>query len=265
MVISLSPKSVNAIKKSAAIRARKLSGPKVSMLTAYDFPTAKLFDEAGVDALLVGDSLGMVMLGFPDTTHVTMDHMRHHIAAVARAKPKALIIGDLPIDSYTTPEMALKNARLLVEAGAEAVKLEGGVEQAEQVRALTEAGIPVCGHLGMLPQNILKEGGYRKKGKTPEQSAALLEGAMALVDAGVFAIVLECVVAKTADWLTEQVPVPLIGIGCGDAACDGEVAVCADLLGTFPWFVPPFARPEAHLAPQIVAAASSYKDRITRA
>lgn len=248
--------------KAAALAARKHAGPPVTMLTAYDYPTARLFDDAGIDALLVGDSLGMVVLGYPDTTHVTLEHMVHHVAAVARAKPKALVIGDLSIGTYPDPTMAVANARKLIEAGAEAVKLEGGVRQADKVRAIVKAGIPVCGHLGMLPQRVLEEGGYRKKGKTPEQSAALLEGAQALVDAGVFAIVLESVVPKTAEWLTAQLTVPTIGIGCGEHTCDGEVAVATDLIGTYPWFVPPFAKPEANLAPQITAAAAAYKARV---
>jgi 3-methyl-2-oxobutanoate hydroxymethyltransferase len=254
---------VNGFEKAAAIAARKHSGPPVSMLTCYDYPTARLFDEADIDVLLVGDSLGMVVLGYPDTTHVTLDQMLHHVAAVARARPRALIIGDLSIGTYPDPATALANARKLVEAGAEAVKLEGGVRQAEKVRAIVQAGIPVCGHLGMLPQRVLEEGGYKKKGKTPEQSTALLEGALALVDAGVFAIVLESVIPATAAWLTAQIPVPTIGIGCGDHTCDGEVAVATDLLGSYPWFVPPFAKPETNLAPQIREAAKAYIQRVS--
>lgn len=234
------------------------------MLTAYDYPTARLFDDAGVDILLVGDSLGMVVLGYPDTTHVTIDQMLHHVAAVARAKPKAMVVGDLSIGTYPDAATAVANAKRLVEAGAEAVKLEGGVRQAEKVRAIVDAGIPVCGHLGMLPQRVLEEGGYRKKGKTPEQSAAILEGAQALVDAGVFAIVLESVVPASAEWITSRISVPTIGIGCGEHTCDGEVMVATDLIGSFPWFVPPFAKPEANLAPQITAAAAAFKERVQR-
>lgn len=233
------------------------------MLTAYDYPTARLFDEAGIDALLVGDSLGMVVLGYSDTTHVTLDQMIHHVAAVARARPRALVIADLSIGTYPDPATALANARKLVAAGADAVKLEGGLRQSDKVRAIVQAGIPVCGHLGMLPQRVLEEGGYRKKGKTPEQSAALLEGALALVEAGAFAIVLESVIPATAAWLTAQLPVPTIGIGCGEDTCDGEVAVATDLLGSYPWFVPPFAKPEADLAPQIRDAASAYIQRVS--
>lgn len=247
--------------KAEAIRLRK-GGRRISALTAYDYPTARLLDEAGVDVLLVGDSLGMVVLGFPDTTHVTLDHMLHHVAAVARAKPQALILGDMPIDTYRDPAQAVETAQRLVAAGAEAVKLEGGVRQAEKVRAIVESGIPVIGHLGMLPQRVLEEGGYRKKGKTPEQAEAIREGAEALVAAGVSAIVLESVVAESARWLTERIPVPTIGIGCGETTCDGEVAVVTDLLGSYPWFVPPFARPEADVATVVRDAAVRYVRRI---
>jgi 3-methyl-2-oxobutanoate hydroxymethyltransferase len=255
---------VNGPEKAAAFAARKSGGAPLSMLTAYDYPTARLFDDGGVDCLLVGDSLGMVVLGFPDTTHVTFADMLHHVAAVARAKPRALIIGDFSIGTYPDPETAVANACLLVAAGANAVKLEGGLAQAEKVRAIVAAGIPVCGHLGMLPQSVLEEGGYHKKGKTPEQSDALLADAQALADAGAFAVVLESVVPKTAALITREISIPTIGIGCGEGNCDGEVCVATDLLGTFPWFVPPFARPEADLAPQIVAAAKTYVSRIKR-
>lgn len=241
--------------------SRKAHGGLV-VLTAYDFPSARLLDEAGVDALLVGDSLGMMVLGFPDTTEVTLDHMLHHVAAVARAQPKALIIGDMPIHTYETPEQALETARALVASGAGAVKLEGGVRQEEKVRAITAAGIPVMGHLGMLPQRVREEGGYHRKGKTPEQADALVEGAQALIRAGVFAIVLESVVAATASRLTAEIPVPMIGIGCGGCACDGEVAVIQDVLGSFPWFVPPFAKPEADLAGETRRAVASYIERV---
>lgn len=254
---------MTAQQKAAALGTRK-GGLPIAALTAYDYPTARLLDDSGIDVLLVGDSLGMVVLGFPDTTHVTLEHMLHHVAAVARAKPKALIIGDLPIHTYDTPEMALDTARQLVAAGADAVKLEGGIRQAEKVRAITKAGIPVVGHLGMLPQRVLEEGGYHKKGKTPEQSDALREGANALINAGVFAIVLESVIPDTARELTASLPVPTIGIGCGDHTCDGEIAVITDVLGSFPWFVPPFAKPEANLASSIRHAASHYITRVQK-
>jgi 3-methyl-2-oxobutanoate hydroxymethyltransferase len=252
---------VTAQQKAAALRARK-GGRPIAALTAYDYPTARLLDEAGVDVLLVGDSLGMVVLGFPDTTHVTLDHMLHHVAAVARAKPSALVIGDLPIHTYDTPQQALETARRLVAAGAEAVKLEGGIRQAEKVRAITSAGIPVIGHLGMLPQRVQEEGGYRKKGKTPEQADAIREGALALIAAGVCAIVFESIIPETARLLTASLSVPTIGIGCGEHTCDGEVAVVTDLLGSYPWFVPPFAKPEADVAAIIREAAARYVARV---
>jgi len=254
-------REATARQKAEAFRARKSEGGLV-MLTAYDFPTARFLDDCGADALLVGDSLGMMVLGFPDTTEVTLDHMLHHVAAVARANPKALIIGDMPIHTYDDPEQALATAQALVAAGAEAVKLEGGVRQEEKVRAITGAGIPVVGHLGMLPQRVREEGGYHRKGKTPEQEDALIEGAEALVRAGVFAIVLESVVATAADRLTREIPVPAIGIGCGGCPCDGEVAVIQDVLGSFPWFVPPFAKPEADLAGETRNAVARHIARV---
>jgi 3-methyl-2-oxobutanoate hydroxymethyltransferase len=254
---------VSPKEKAAAIAGCKGSRP-VAAITCYDFPTARLLDEAGMDILLVGDSLGMVVLGFPDTTHVTLAHILHHLEAVVRAQPKALVMADLPIHTYDTPEQALETARKLFAAGADAVKLEGGIRQAEKVRAITAAGIPVCGHLGMLPQRVLEEGGYQKKGKTPEQAKAILEGAEALITAGVFAIILESVTPAASREITAAIPVPTIGIGCGDATCDGEIAVITDLLGSFPWFVPPFAKPEADLAALTTEAARKYMKRVHR-
>ncbi len=252
---------MTALQKAQTLRLRK-GGRAIAMLTAYDYPTARLLDEGGVDILLVGDSLGMVVLGFPDTTHVTLDHMLHHIAAVARARPAALIVGDLPIHTYDSPAQALATARCLVAAGAEAVKLEGGIRQAEKIRAIVEAGIPVMGHLGMLPQRVIEEGGYRKKGKTPEQIEAIREGAQAIIDAGVFAIVFESIIPETARWLSETLAVPTIGIGCGNHTCDGEVAVVTDLLGSYPWFVPPFAKPEADVAGITREATTRFVSRV---
>ncbi len=252
---------MSAVQKATAIRARK-NGPPVSALTCYDYPSARLLDEAGIDILLVGDSLGMVVLGFPDTTHVTLIDILHHLRAVARAKPRALIIADLPIHTYDTPAAALDSAQQLIKAGADAVKLEGGIDQAEKVYAITSAKIPVCGHLGMLPQSILEEGAYRIKGKTPLQTQALLDDAAALVRSGVFAIVLESVTPFSAKQITQSVQVPTIGIGCGTNTCDGEIAVITDLLGSYPWFVPPFAKPEKNLAQEISAAAKAYISRL---
>mgnify|MGYP001943246684 CR=1 FL=1 len=243
--------------KAAALQQRKGAG-RISCLTAYDYPTARLLDEAGVDLLLVGDSLGMVVLGFPDTTHVTMAHMLHHVEAVARGAKNALVVGDLPINSYDTPADAVKNAKLLVEAGADAVKLEGGVRQADKVKAIVDSGIPVFGHMGMLPQRVLEEGGYKKKGKTEADFEAILEGCKALEEAGVFATVLESVVADTAQRLTDVLSVPTIGIGCGENTCDGEVAVITDLVGGYPWFVPPFAQPQANISADITKSVKWY-------
>jgi len=251
------------IQKASKITAKKGQSP-VSALTAYDYSTARLLDEAGVDILLVGDSLGMVVLGYPDTTHVTLDHMRHHIEAVARGTKNALIVGDLPIHTYDTAAQAINNAQRLVQSGAQSVKLEGGVRQAPKVRAIIETGIPVMGHLGMLPQRVNEEGGYKKKGRTEEEMEALLEGALALQDAGAFAIVLESVLPKAARIITDSLKIPTIGIGCGEKTCDGEIAVITDVIGSYPWFVPPFATPRADVAGEITKAVKGYLDALAR-
>lgn len=239
------------------IRERKLHGPPLTVLTAYDYPTARLLDEAGVDLLLVGDSLGMVVLGLPDTTGVTMEMMLHHTAAVRRAVKRAPIIGDLPYHSYETPEQALANARRLVEAGADAVKLEGGSAFIPQVRAIIGAGIPFVGHIGMLPQSVREEGGYKKKGRNPEQAALLMADAVALDEAGALAIVLESIVPEVAAELTPRVQAATIGIGAGQGT-DGQVLVTHDLVGAFPWFRPPFAQARADIAAEIRRAAQEY-------
>lgn len=253
---------MNAQQKAKAITARKGGKSPISALTAYDYPTARILDDSGVDILLVGDSLGMVMLGFPDTTHVTLEMMKHHTAAVARGVQNALVIGDLPIHSYDTPKQALASAKILVQAGADAIKLEGGVRQADKVRAIVSAGIPVMGHHGMLPQRVLEEGGYKKKGKTEAESDAILEGALALQDAGCFALVLESVVPEVAKKITDQLDIPTIGIGCNGGAiihsCDGEIAVITDVIGSSPWFVPPFAMTRADVAGEISRSAKEY-------
>lgn len=246
------------VEKASAIRERKKSGPAIAALTAYDYPTARLLDEAGVDLLLVGDSLGMVVLGLSDTTGVTMEHMLHHTSAAARAVPQAILVADLPINTYRTEEEALDNAGRLAAAGAEAVKLEGGVRQAKKVAAIVGAGIPVLGHLGMLPQRIREEGGYKRKGKSDAEARQLLDGALALQDAGCFGIVLESVLPEVARRLTDELDVPTIGIGCGDQTCDGEIAVITDVLGSFPWFVPPFAIRRADVADDSRRAVEAY-------
>lgn len=254
---------MTSLEKAAALTAR-VHQPEnpISALTAYDYSTARLLDEAGIDVLLVGDSLGMVVLGFPDTTHVTMEHMIHHTAAAARGCERALLLGDLPIHSYPDPETALANAQRLVAVGAEAVKLEGGLGQVEKVRAITSAGIPVVGHLGMLPQRVKEEGGYKKKGKTAEQAQALLEGALALQEAGICALVLESVMPSVAKNLSTQLRIPTIGIGCGSGNTHGEIAVITDLLGSYPWFVPPFATPRAAQSESTQSAARAYREAI---
>ena len=232
------------------IRAMKARGEKIAALTAYDFPTAKLLDEAGIPLLLVGDSLGMVVLGYADTTFVTMAEMEHHVRAAARAKPRALLGADLPFQSYQTAGEALQNARRLVAAGAEAVKAEGGRSILPQVRAIVADGIPFLGHLGMLPQSVREEGGYRIKGKSDAEREALLADAAALAEAGAFAVVLELVTPPVAKAISQAIAIPTIGIGSGPD-CDGQILVTHDLLGMFPWFTPKFVRPKLDVAAQI--------------
>ncbi len=224
-----------------SIRAMK-GHARIAALTAYDYPFTRLLDEAGVPLILVGDSLGMVVLGHPDTTHVTMADMEHHTRAAARAHPRALLAADLPIHSYRTLEEAVANARRLMAVGAEAVKAEGGGAIAGQVRAIVAAGIPFLGHIGMLPQHVVEEGGYHVKGREAAEREALLADAYALVEAGAFAMVLELVAAPVARAITAAVPVPTIGIGSGPD-CDGQILVINDLVGTFPWFTPRFVKP----------------------
>ena len=245
-----------------AIRAMKARGEKIAALTAYDFPMTKLLDEAGIPLILVGDSLGMVVLGYPDTTHVTMAEMEHHIRAAARAQPRALLGADLPFRSYETAAAAVKNAKKLAAAGAEFVKAEGGREIIEQVRAIQSAGIPFCGHLGMLPQHVLEEGGYHVKGKSEPEHQALLENARALAEAGAFAMVLELVTPPVAREISRRIPIPTLGIGSGPD-CDGQILVTNDLIGTFPWFTPRFVKPRANCAGEIKTAVAEWKNSIT--
>jgi 3-methyl-2-oxobutanoate hydroxymethyltransferase len=252
----------NISQKVTAADIRAMKGrAKIPSLTAYDYPLAKLLDEAGIPLLLVGDSLGMVVLGHPDTTLVTMADMEHHVSAVARAKPRALVVADLPYRSYQTPEMALQNARRLVAAGAEAIKAEGGRAMHGQVRAIVGAGIPFLGHLGMLPQNVREEGGYRIKGRKDEEKQALLEDARALVEAGAFAVVLELVTPPVAAEITKSIEIPTIGIGSGPD-CDGQILVTPDLIGTFPWFTPRFVKPRLNAAEQMREAVRSWKESL---
>jgi 3-methyl-2-oxobutanoate hydroxymethyltransferase len=244
------------------IRGMKVRGEKIAALTAYDFPMTKLLDEAGIPLILVGDSLGMVVLGYPDTTHVTMAEMEHHVRAAARAKPRALLGADMPFRSYETVAAAVENAKNLAAAGAEFVKAEGGREIIEPVRAIVSAGIPFCGHVGMLPQHVLEEGGYHVKGKNEPEHQALLEDAKALADAGAFAIVLELVTPPVAKDISQRIPIPTIGIGSGND-CDGQILVTLDLVGLFPWFTPRFVKQRAACAPEIKAAVTAWKNSIT--
>ena len=239
----------------------KARGRKLAVLTAYDYPTARLLDDAGIDLILVGDSLGMVVLGLPDTTGVTMADMLHHTRAVRRGVNRAPVIADMPYHSYETPAQAVANARLLIEAGADAVKLEGGCAMIEQVRAIRAAGIPFVGHIGMLPQSVREEGGYKKKGKTEAAAAALLDDARALDEAGACAAVLESMMPEVAARITAATALSTIGIGAGPH-CDGQVLVTPDLLGSFPWFRPPFAKARADLAGETLRAVREYIEEL---
>jgi 3-methyl-2-oxobutanoate hydroxymethyltransferase len=242
------------------IRSWKGTGRRISALTAYDYPTARILDEAGIDLILVGDSLGMTILGYPDTTHVQMDHMIHHTRAVARAVSSALLVADLPINSYDSPKLAVQNSMRLVAAGARAVKLEGGQACSAAIRAITNAGIPFLGHIGMLPQHVVREGGYRRKGKTAEQRIFLVEEARAIQENGGFAVVLELVEQEAAAEITRDISIPTIGIGSG-TQCDGQILVFHDLVGYFPWFKPKHAVSEGDVAGEILKATRAYIDR----
>jgi len=244
---------------AAQIRAMKQRKEKIAALTAYDFPTTKLLDETGIPLILVGDSLGMVVLGYPDTTPVTMAEMEHHVRAAARARPRALLAADLPYHSCESVKAAVENSRRLLAAGAEAVKAEGGRIILNQVRAIVDAGIPFIGHIGMLPQSVHEEGGYHIKGKKEAEREALLADAAALEEAGAFAMVLELVAAPVAKEITQNASIPTIGIGSGPD-CDGQILVTNDLIGTFPWFTPRFVRPKLNAAEQMRAAIQSWKE-----
>ena len=235
----------------------------IAALTAYDFPMAKLLDAAGVPLLLVGDSLGMVVLGYPDTTHVTLDEMAHHVRAVARAKPRGLIAADLPFETYEKPQQAVESAKRLVAAGAEAVKAEGGQAILPQIEAIRAAGIPFLGHLGMLPQQVLEEGGYRIKGRDEAQREALLADAWALGQAGAFGIVLELVTPSVAAEITAEINIPTIGIGSG-GDCDGQILVTTDLLGTSTDFIPKHVRPDELLRERMVGIIRGWRETLPK-
>ncbi|MES1256577.1 MAG: 3-methyl-2-oxobutanoate hydroxymethyltransferase [Acidobacteriota bacterium] len=237
----------------------KRRAEKITMLTAYDATMARLFDRAGLDALLVGDSLGMVVMGHETTLPVTMDAMIHHTQAVSRGAQRALVIADMPFLTYqVTTNDAVRNAgRLLQEGGAAAVKLEGGRPVIDVVRRLVDVGIPVMGHLGVQPQSVHQMGGYAKRGVRPEDGDAILADAAALEQAGAFAIVLESIPAELARTVTAHVGIPTIGIGAGPD-CDGQVLVSYDMLGLFDAFTPPFVKQYARLGDEIVAATQAY-------
>ena len=236
-------------------------GERIAMLTAYDFPTAQLVDEAGIPAVLVGDSLGQVLLGYETTVRVTMEEMLHHAKAVVRGTRRAMVVGDMPFLSYSTPEDALANAgRFLREAGAQAVKIEGGVRAARIIEALVKAGIPVMAHIGLTPQAINALGKVRVQGKSREQARALVHDALAVQEAGAFAVVLELVPSQLAAAITARLRIPTIGIGAG-AGCSGQIQVITDVLGLGS-FVPRHARPFADLRGTILAAASAYRAEV---
>jgi 3-methyl-2-oxobutanoate hydroxymethyltransferase len=247
--------------KMTATDLKNKKGHAIAALTAYDYSTARLVDETGIDVILVGDSLGMVMLGYPDTTHVTLEDIIHHTKAVARGVKRAFLAADLPIHTYDTPEAALRNAKRLIEAGADGVKLEGGQAVAPQIRAITEAGIPFIGHLGMLPQHILEEGKYRIKGKTDAEKEFLSAEVMAVETAGATAVVFELIKPDVATELTHSTSIPTIGIGSGPG-CDGQIQVFHDLVGAYPWFHPKHSDPTGDVATVVTQAVKTYIDRV---
>jgi len=246
------------------IMAMKQKGRKITMLTAYDASMARLLDESDVDILLVGDSLGMVVLGYDSTVPVTMDEMLHHARAVGRGARKALVVGDMPFGSYqvSVSEAVTNGVRFLKEADCDAVKIEGGEQMSDVIRALTRAGVPVMGHVGLTPQTAGQLGGFKIQGRDLDSARRMIADARALDRAGVFAIVLECVPGELAGIMTRSVAVPTIGIGAGPN-CDGQVLVINDLLGLFEKFTPAFVKQYLNLAPQIKEAVASFRDEVT--
>ena len=243
----------------STFREQKAKGEKISMLTAYDYSTAKLMDEAGINGILVGDSLGMVMLGYEDTLPVTMEDMIHHTAAVCRGAKNTLVVGDMPFMSYqVSVEEAVYNAgRLMKEGRCQAVKLEGGASVCPQIRAITNASIPVMALIGLTPQSINAFGGFKVQGKSEEAAKKLLEDAKAVEEAGAFAVVLECVPAKLAELISKSISIPTIGIGAG-AGCDGQILVYQDMLGLFSDFTPKFVKKYANVGEMMTQAFRDY-------
>ncbi|MGI6649998.1 MAG: 3-methyl-2-oxobutanoate hydroxymethyltransferase [Syntrophomonadaceae bacterium] len=248
-----------------SLKEKKRNGQKISMLTAYDFPTARMMDEVGIDMILVGDSLGNVVLGYETTLFVTMDDMVHHTKAVTRAAKNTMVVADMPFLSFhISVEESLRNAgRLMQEAGAHAVKIEGGRERVAVVRALTESGIPVMGHIGLTPQTVHQLGGFRVQGKDVESARRLIDDAKALEEAGAFAVVLECVPAPLAKKVTQEVGIPTIGIGAGPD-CDGQVLVNHDMIGLFGGHVAKFVRQYAQVGEIMKEAFKAYKEDVEK-
>ena len=245
------------------LKQQKENGDKITMLTAYDYSTAKLMEEAGINTILVGDSLGMVMLGYEDTIPVTMEDMIHHTRAVTRATKDTFVIGDMPFMSYhVSKEQAVTNAgRLMKEGGCQAVKLEGGAKVCEQIRAIVDAQIPVCAHIGLTPQSVNAFGGFKVQGKTEEAARQVIEDAKAVEAAGAFMVVLECVPEKLARLISETVSIPTIGIGAG-AGCDGQVLVYQDMLNLYGGFKPKFVKHFANLGELMKEAFAEYSREV---
>ena len=240
-------------------KEQKLKGDKITMLTAYDYSTAKLMDNAGINGILIGDSLGMTMLGYEDTLSVTMEDMIHHTACVARGAKNALVVADMPFMSYqVSVEEAVRNAgRLMKEGRAQAVKLEGGASVCKQIKAITEASIPVMAHLGLTPQSVNAFGGFKVQGKSLEAARTLIEDAKRVEEAGAFSVVLECVPAALAKIITETLSIPTIGIGAG-AGCDGQILVYQDMLGMYSVFTPKFVKKFANVGQVMTQAFADY-------
>ena len=250
-------KTVNTFKQA------KENGDKLTMLTAYDYSTAKMIDEAGIDSILVGDSLGMVCLGYPDTLSVTMEDMIHHTKAVTRGAKEAFVVADMPFMSYQTSvyDAVVNAGRLIKEGHAHAVKLDGGMEVCEQIRAIVKASIPVCAHIGLTPQSVNAFGGFSVQGKGEEAAKRLIEEAKAVEEAGAFAVVLECVPEALATLITQQISIPTIGIGAG-AGCDGQVLVYQDMLGLYSDFVPKFVKQFKKLDSEMKDGFRAYREEV---
>ncbi|MBW1729913.1 MAG: 3-methyl-2-oxobutanoate hydroxymethyltransferase [Deltaproteobacteria bacterium] len=247
----------------AELHRKKQNKEKITMMTAYDYPTASLVDQAGIDTILVGDSLGMVVLGYDSTVPVTMDEMIHHCKAVGRGAKHSFIIGDMPFMSYhSSVEKAIENAgRFIKEAGCDSVKLEGGSEMAHVVKAIVDVGIPVCAHIGLTPQTATKLSGFKVQGKDAESAKALVQSARDLEQAGAFMIVMECIPDILASKITQELKIPTIGIGAGKG-CDGQVLVYHDLVGLFERFTPKFVKQYINLSPQIKEALAQFKKEV---